>query len=115
MPCINIAAAVTDKSGWVDASVTPPLGTSHYRLNFTGYMTDYAGPNPKYYEQLIEDEKLPLVLSSEISTSIKVETKTLEGILTDALTPITTLLYASIIIAIIAVIIAIVALIKKKS
>jgi len=101
-------------------------------------MADYAGPNPKYYEDLIKDEKLPLVLSSEIGPSIKVETKTLEDILTDALTPmatkddldalsseisdlrgsidsLTTLLYASIIIAIIAIIIAIVALIKKKS
>jgi len=122
----NIAAAVTDKSGWVNASVIPPLGTSYYRLNFTGYIVDYAGLNPKYYEPLIAKQNA--TLSSMIGTSIKVEAKTLEDILTDALTPMATkddldslsssltmLLYASIIIAIIAIIIAIVALIKKKS
>ena len=120
----NIAAAVTDISGWVNASVTPPLGTSYYSLNFTGYMANYTGPNPKYYEDLIARKKLLLVSSPMIGTSIKFETKTLEDILSEALTPmatkddlnsLTTLLYASIIIAIIAIIIAIVALIKKKS
>jgi len=137
----NIGAAITDENGCVNASVTPTLGTAYYRLNFTGYTVPAKVPivlDVKYCEWLIGNESLPLVLLSEIGTSMEVETKTLEDILTETLTPmatrddtnalsseisdlrssidsLTTLLYASIIIAIIAIIIAIVPIIRKKS
>ncbi len=144
----NIGAVITDENGCVNVLVTPPLGTIYYRLNFTGYMA----PTPAFdpygihidipYDQLIENRSLPFVLLPEIGASVEVETKTIEGILSEALTPmatkddlsslsdsvsreisdlrssiasLTTLLYASIIIAIIAIIIAIVAVTRKRS
>jgi len=137
----NIGAAITDENGFINASFTPTLGTAYYRLNFTGYLVPAEVPivlDAKYCEWLIENASLPLVLLSQIGTSMEVETKTLEDILTETLTPmatkndtdalsseisdlhgsidsLTTLLYASIIIAIIAIIIAIVPVIKKRS
>jgi len=142
----NIGAAITDENGYVNVLVTPPLGTVYYRVNFTGYTAPTPASaeynpqtwlNPKYYEQLIENKTLPLVLLSEIGTSIEVTTETLADILADALTPmatkddvnslsseisdlrgainsLTTLLYASIIIAILAIIVAIGPLIRKR-
>jgi len=123
----NVAAAVTDISGWVNVSVTPPIGTSYYRLYLTGYAANYTGSNPKYYEDLIARDKLPSIAPSMIGTSIKVETKTLASTIAEAVTPLTseisdlksaidslrTSIYASIGIAVIAIIVAIVAFIKK--
>jgi len=135
----NIGAAITDENGCVNATVTPPLGTVYYRVEFTGYMTSAQASavlNPKYYERLIANKTLPLVLLPQIGASVKVTTKTIEDILTSALTPmatktdvnalstkisnlesainsLTTTLYASIIIAVVAMIVAIVALTRK--
>jgi peptide/nickel transport system substrate-binding protein len=144
----NIGAAITDENGFVNVTVIPPVGIYCYRLNFTGYKvpTPEFAPtgtvmlNPGCYEQLIENGTLPMVLLSEVGQSKEVTTRTLEDILTDALTSmateddvnslsselsgeisdlrnsvnsLTNYLYASILIAIIAIIVAIVAVIKR--
>lgn len=140
----NIGAVITDENGGLDISVAPPVGTAYYRALFTGYTvpvtaftpTGTVMLSPQYYEELIDSRELPLVLLEEIGTSVKVETDTLENILTDALTgmvtqddvadltseiselsgtisSMTTTVYASIGIAVIAILIAIVALVKK--
>ena len=141
----DIGGVVTDENGYVNVSVTHRVfGTVYYRAYFTGYTaptpsSDPYGIHPEIpYRQLIANESLPLVLLSQIGTSVEVTTKSLEDALTDALTPmatkndtdalsseisdlhgsidyLTTLLYVSITIAIIAIVIAIVAVIRKRS
>jgi len=146
----NVGAAVTDNNGYVVTSVTPPLGTVQYRVNFTGYAApEQASPgllytNAKYYEGMIANRSLSLILLPQIGTSVKVTTRAIEGVLTDALTPLatkadvtslttevsslrtkisslegtistlTTSLYASIGIAVVAILIAIVSLTRKR-
>ncbi|RJS84814.1 hypothetical protein CW706_03045 [Candidatus Bathyarchaeota archaeon] len=91
----NVGALITDKDGRVDISITPPLGTTYYRLNFTGYkaptpvsdeLTGTVLLNAKYYEKWIEKAQRNLL--SQIVSPVKVETKILEDILSSALSPI---------------------------
>jgi len=146
----NVGAAITDENGQINVLVVPPAGTVYYRANFTGYLVPEAQNythvvgnvllNAKYYENLIENRKLPFVLLPEIGASVKVETESLGDILTTAINEATaplatkeeintlsteienlrstistmsTTIYASIGIAILAIIIAIVAVLKK--
>ena len=146
----NIGAVITDKNGRVDVSVTPPLGTTYYRLNFTGY----KAPAP-IREELTGTVLLSAVpfeewmktfnvyIPSEVTAQIKVETESLEDILSQALSPMqedintlsskidtlsssiedlqaaisampsTSMVYGSLGLAIIALIIAIIAVAKK--
>jgi hypothetical protein len=136
----NIGAAITDINGCVNVSVIPPLGTAYYRIQSTGYWAPAqpsADLNAKYYEQLIESKALSQVMAPQIGASVKVTTRTVESIVTEALTPLatksdissltteiaslktavsslTTYLYVSIGIALIAIVAAILAFTKKK-
>ncbi|MBS7635424.1 ABC transporter substrate-binding protein [Candidatus Bathyarchaeota archaeon] len=141
----NIYAAITDKNGRVSVTVTPPLGISYYRLNSTGYIAPLQPSvilNAEFYEELIANGTLGTPrLMSEIGQIVKVETKSIEDILTSALGPmatksdlnsfsqslsaeiadlrgsissLTTLIYVSAAISIIAIILAVVSLARKR-
>jgi peptide/nickel transport system substrate-binding protein len=139
----NIGAAITDDDGAIDVSVVPPLGTVYYRVYFTGYTaknyTMLAGTtmlSKTYFEGLIDNNQLPLVLLSEVGAEYEVDTQSLNTILSDATASLATssdvnalssdiaalqstvntfqtTLYASLGLAVVAIIIAIVAIVKK--
>jgi len=129
---VNIGAAITDRNGTVSVSVTPPLGTTHYRIQLTGFMApSQTSPQllPEYCAFLIQNKSLLLVLLPQTGATLKVTTKSIDDIIAEALVPLssqisdlknsvsslTTMLYISIAISVIAVAAAILAFVRKKS
>ena len=127
----NIGAAVTDRNGTVSAVATPPLGTTHYRIQLTGFMAPAQISSqllPEYCSFLIQNKSLLLVLLPQTGATMKVTTRSIDDIIAEALVPLsnqisdlkssvsslTMLLYASIAISVIAVAAAVWTIVKKK-
>jgi ABC-type transport system substrate-binding protein len=86
---------LTDENGEFEVQVTPAnMGDNYFRTYFTGLTAPLPAFDPLglitgvdtiYYDQLVEDGTLPVVMPAQTSEPIKVTTKEMGDILTDAL------------------------------
>lgn len=138
----NVVAAITDANGFVNASVVTPLGVAYYRVKSPGYLESDLSPaavlSAKYYEDKIASGELTPVFWTAVGPSLKVTTRTLDSVLTEALTSVatksdvgsltteisnlksavnslTTYVYVSIGVALVALLAAVFAFSKKKT
>jgi ABC-type transport system substrate-binding protein len=86
-------APLTDTTGTFNSMIVPDWETTYFRAYFTGYVvsTDISGAWPitagSYYDELVEQGKVQQILPPQIGPSVKVTTRNLKDILTNALQP----------------------------
>jgi len=91
----DLGAVVTDEDGSFKVLVTPTiLGDVYLRTRFTGYTAPLPAFNPVglvtgldklYYDQAVKNGTLPFVMAPQTSSPIKITTRTMADILTDAM------------------------------